>query len=71
MDFHELIQVLMMGKQFGDPKFHWGKTRARTMKSILTSGRVGSQDWVSIKRQVSTECGTHFHPHSDFQPFEH
>jgi hypothetical protein len=25
IDFHELMQVLKMGKQFGDPKVHWGK----------------------------------------------
>ena len=34
MDFHELMQVLLMGKQFGDPKFHWGKTRAEVIEEI-------------------------------------
>jgi hypothetical protein len=34
MDSHELMQVLIMGKQFGDLKFHWGKTRAEVIEEI-------------------------------------
>ena len=47
------------------------KSLPRTIRSILTSGRVGSQRRASMKSQVSTACGTHFHPPSDFQPLEH
>jgi hypothetical protein len=32
MDFHELIPVMMMGKQFGDHKVHWGKTRSEVIE---------------------------------------
>ena len=28
LDFHELTQVLVMGKSYGDPENDWGKTRA-------------------------------------------
>ena len=34
MDFHKLMQVLIMGKPFGDPKVHWGKTRAEVIEEI-------------------------------------
>jgi cyclophilin family peptidyl-prolyl cis-trans isomerase len=34
MDFHELMQVLVMGKQFGDPKVQWGKTQAEVIEEI-------------------------------------
>jgi hypothetical protein len=45
MDFYELMQVLMMGKQFEEPKFRWGKTRAEVIEEI--------KEWSKSKRSQS------------------